>query len=66
MATFPKPLCELKALWGGRGSHVSRPARRRPAEPRRTSSATALPLAEQPERQTLSKVGDAIKNREGE
>jgi hypothetical protein len=65
MATFPKPLCELKALWGGRGSSVSRPASC-PAEPRMPSNATALPLAEKSERQALSKVGEATKNCEGE
>ena len=65
MATFPKPLCELKALWGSRGSSVSRAASC-PTEPRKTSSATALPVAEKPESQTVSELEKAGKNREGE
>ena len=31
MATFPKPLCELRVLWGERESRASRPPIR-PAE----------------------------------
>jgi hypothetical protein len=65
MATFPKPLCELKALWGSRGSSLSRAASC-PTEPRNTSSAAALPLAEKSEHQTDSKLEEAGKNREGE
>jgi hypothetical protein len=61
MATFPKPLCELRVLWGERESGVSRPASCQ-AESLKTSSPTALPLAEQPERQALPQLEEARKN----
>jgi hypothetical protein len=61
MATFPKPLCELKALWGSRGAHVSQPASC-PADPRTSSSATALPPTENPERKVFPKPEEVTKN----
>lgn len=65
MATFPKPLCELRVLWGERESGVSRSASCQ-TESRKPSSATALPSAGNPERQTLLKVETAAKNHKGE
>ncbi len=57
MATFPKPLCELRILWGERES-PPRPTSRQ-AEPRKPI-ATALP------RQAFPKAEEGAKNREGE
>lgn len=65
MATFPKPLCELRALWGERQSGVSRPASC-PAGMQTPSSATTHPLAGKPEGRPPSKVEDGAKSREGE
>jgi hypothetical protein len=42
MATFPKPLCELRALWGERQSGVSLPVSC-PAGKQTPSSTTSLP-----------------------